>query len=427
MKKLVTLSFLVMFLIGTDTFLVSPLLPALSSRMSFPLARGGWLVSAYAIGYCIAALVIGPLSDRMNRRTVLITGLLLFSLATSACALATGFWMLLALRLLTGVCAAIGSPQIWAIIPQIVPKKRIAAVMSAPTAGLTIATMLGVPIGSFLSVRSSSTPFLVVGGISLLVTAALMLLFPAVPSLPHMTPTKPAAAASTRHPEEGDGQEGAVASDTVIASLAGSYRRLFGNPRAWRYFLAYLIFQVGNFAVMTFIATWFAEDFGLDQTHIGLAVMVIGIGNSFGAFGGPLLTSRLPHGRLMLLGFGIYLLAYAFLAASPTIVYACGILFLSYMVSGAIFPLFIERLQSLTTTQRGTVSTLSNITMYAGSTIAGFIGGPLMLLLPGFWGISILALIAMTLSLYVWQRSGALTDDTQQPSLARHGDHREDE
>jgi hypothetical protein len=65
--------------------------------------------------------------------------------------------------------------------------------------------------------------------------------------------------------------------------------------------------------------------------------------------------------------------------------------------------------------------------MYAGSTIAGFIGGPLMLLLPGFWGISILALIAMTLSLYVWQRSGALTDDTQQPSLARHGDHREDE
>lgn len=60
MKKLVTLSFLVMFLIGTDTFLVSPLIPALSSQMSFPLSHGGWLVSAYAIGYCIAALIAGP-------------------------------------------------------------------------------------------------------------------------------------------------------------------------------------------------------------------------------------------------------------------------------------------------------------------------------------------------------------------------------
>lgn len=416
MKKLLTLSFLVMFLIGTDTFLVSPLLPALSVQMSFPIAQGGWLVSAYAIGYCVAAIIIGPLSDELNRRNVLITGVFLFSIATMACAAATSFSMLLILRFITGICAAIGSPQIWAIIPQLVHKDKIAAVMSAPTAGLTIATMLGVPIGSFLSARDIHSPFLAVGGASFIVTVALALLFP------HLPNTRSVAGHGTTTIQQSYPENNHLgmrhfnvshlrthSSPSIISSLVGSYHRLFMNPQARPYFLAYFIFQIGNFAVMTFIATWFAQAFGLNQTQIGLAVLIIGVGNCIGAFAGPLLTSRLAHGKLLLAGFCIYLAVYACLASAPSIVVACILLSISYMVSGAIFPLFIERLQSLTTSQRGTVSTLSNITMYAGSTVAGFVGGPAMAHLPGFWGISILAFLCMLMSLLLWYRSKALT------------------
>ncbi|MCI1636517.1 MAG: MFS transporter [Bifidobacterium crudilactis] len=422
MKKLVTLSFLVMFLIGTDTFLVSPLIPMLSSKMSFPLSHGGWLVSAYAIGYCIAALVAGPVSDGLNRRSVLICGVLLFSLSTAACALATTFWMLLALRFITGLCAAIGSPQIWAIIPQVTPKEHIATVMSAPTAGLTIATMLGVPIGSFLSTNGIGMPFIVVGGTSLLVTLALVLMFPRIPAnTPITTPNTPQddgrasakTARDTMYPTPAlSASAGAHTKASreipLAARLLQSYRQLFANPKACPFFLAYFVFQIGNFAVMTFVSSWFSRSFGLDQSQIGVALLVIGVGNCTGAFGGPLLTSRYSHGRLLHWSFVVYLLVYAFVAFSPNIAVACGMLCVSYLISGAVFPLFIERLQSLTATQRGTVSTLTNVTMYAGSTLAGFVGGPLLVLLPGFWGIACLAFIAMALSLLLWRKAGAL-------------------
>ena len=393
MKKLSILSFCVMFLIGTDTFLVAPLLPTLSKTLGFPLEQGGWLVSAYAIGYCCAAPVAGPISDHFNRRTVLIVGMIAFSAATLACGFATSFISLLILRVVTGVCAASGSPQIWAVIPQLAPSEKISSVMAAPTAGLTISTLLGVPLGSFLSTTNTSAPFLVVGGLSLLVSLALLLAFPSVPRVQQ-------AAQST-------GEQNA---NSGIRSIFRPYALIFATTKARLYFLAYLIFQTGNFAIMTFISTWFSTSLGLTQAQIGVAVMVIGVGNTLGAVGGSAILRRVRHGRLLGIGFLIYLIGYAILPFSTSIVMACSVLFATYFVSGMTFPIFIERLQSLTTTQRGTISAFTNVTMYAGSTIAGIVGGPLLVALPGFWGIAILAFVMMAVSLLLWRGSGALVD-----------------
>ena len=68
------LSFFTLFVIGTDTFLITPLLPLLQREFGVPLAQAGWLVSAYALGYALFALVAGPVSDRNDRRAVLLAG-----------------------------------------------------------------------------------------------------------------------------------------------------------------------------------------------------------------------------------------------------------------------------------------------------------------------------------------------------------------
>ena len=81
------LSFFTMFAIGTDTFLVAPLLPLLQRELDVPLARAGWLVSAYALGYALFALVAGPVSDRHDRRRVILSGLAAFAVFTCACGL----------------------------------------------------------------------------------------------------------------------------------------------------------------------------------------------------------------------------------------------------------------------------------------------------------------------------------------------------
>ena len=93
-RRLSFLFFLVMFVIGTDTFLVSPLLPTLTQYYGISTSLSGFIVSAYAVGYMISALLIGPISDRHDRKRILVIGLVVFTLATAGCGLANTFAMI---------------------------------------------------------------------------------------------------------------------------------------------------------------------------------------------------------------------------------------------------------------------------------------------------------------------------------------------
>lgn len=103
MTKFIMLFFLVMFMIGTDTFLISPLLPTLQTEFGVSTEMSGWMLGAYTLGSAVFALIAGPLSDGWNRRTVMICGLLGFSVATILCGFADSFWMMCILRFLAGV------------------------------------------------------------------------------------------------------------------------------------------------------------------------------------------------------------------------------------------------------------------------------------------------------------------------------------
>ena len=233
------LSFFTMFVIGTDTFLVAPLLPLLQRELDVPLSRAGWLVSAYALGYALFALVAGPVSDRHDRRRVILSGLAAFAVLTCACGLAWSFWSMVAARFLAGVSAAFVSSQIWASIPMTVPRPSIITVMGYATAGLAVAQVAGVPIGSYLSVRGWQLPFFVVAAVSVVLWGLLFLAFP------HVRPV----------------------GESV--DVVGSYRRVLGSRVLRWSLLAYLVFQTGNYASFSFIGSWLAKDFGASQTAIG--------------------------------------------------------------------------------------------------------------------------------------------------------------
>jgi len=253
--------------------------------------------------------------------------------------------------------------------------------MAAATAGLTIAQLLGVPAGSLLAVRSTSDPFVVVGAIAALVTAALWRWFPAVPAArPH------------------GGRTGVLS----------QYAALIRAPHALGRFGAYFVFQLGNFAVLSFAATWFAQDFHLDQAGIARAMIVLGAGNTVGALVGPRIVRHLGQGRTLMGGLICYLLIYSVVAASATRWAGIGLLAGAFVVGGVLFPVMMNLLQALTTSARGTVSALANVLMYAGSTLAGVLGGPLLAALPSFWGVSLLALGTTLVALGLWTASGSL-------------------
>lgn len=378
MAPLSILSFGVMFLVGTDTFLVAPLLPELTARFASPPASAGWMVSAYAIGYCVTAVFAGPVSDRFDRRRVLVAGMSAFSAATAACGLASTLWQMIALRALAGVCAAVAAPQVWAAIPQLVPPGRVVAAMAAPTAGLTVAQLVGVPVGSLLGAVSTAAPFLAVGAAGAGTSLALWLWYPPVP----------AKASKTR----------------VIAQYGG----LLAVPAArWR-FAAYFVFQLGNFAVLSFAPTWFSTDFALDATGVGYAMIALGTGNTLGALAGPRIVARWGTGRTLLGCMLAYLVCYPALPWSGNLAVALAVLSVVFFTGGTLFPVFMGLLQSLTATARGTVSALANVLMYAGSAVAGALGGPLMTGSWGFAGIACLVWTTTACSTLLWARSGAM-------------------
>ncbi|MFT8356246.1 MAG: MFS transporter [Bifidobacterium aquikefiri] len=375
MKRLNILTFAIQFLIGTDTFLVALLLPLLTQRFHNPSGQAGWMISAYAIGYCVTAIFSGPVSDHFDRKHVLIVGMLGFSLATATCGIAWSFPSMIVLCLLAGVMAAIGSPQVWASIPQLVAENEIIKSMAAPTLGLTVAQIAGVPVGSFLASQSPSDPFLVVGAASLLATIAVAIWFPNV---------KPTA--QQKRPLQ-------------------QYTSLLHTRHALPRFAAYLVFQTGNFAVMSFIASWFSKDFQLSTQGIGMIMIVLGAGNTLGALIGPQIVARIGQWRALFLSMGGYTIAYLLLPLGAVLAFPVTILTCTFFIGGMLFPVFMSLMQSLTTTARGTVSALANVLMYLGSTIAGIIGGPLLSALPGFWSISILAVITTIGSTLLWKCS----------------------
>lgn len=113
-----------MFIIGTDTFLISPLLTTLSSLYHIDTSISGWMVSAYTIGYALFALVSGPISDGRDRKKVMVYSCLAFTISTFLCGFANSFALMFLFRFLAGISASFVTSQVWASIPVVVEKKE---------------------------------------------------------------------------------------------------------------------------------------------------------------------------------------------------------------------------------------------------------------------------------------------------------------
>ncbi len=367
-RKLSLLGFAVMFLIGSDTFVVAPLLPSLAKTYDVSTTQSGWLVSIYAIGYALTGLVSGPISDRGNRRIILTLGMVVFALATVACAVSPGFWTMFTFRFVTGGAAAVAAPQVWAMIPALVgpDQKRILRVMGYTTAGLSIAQVVGVPLGSLLAIIDWRIVFPIIGACSLGLTVTLWY------QIPDFHPT----AAAKKVP----------------------YLTLLHAPQAITRFLSYLVYTLAFFTVFTYAPTWLEDGLGTSKVTVALIILAGGVGNTIGSLFGVRLTGRMTPTQAIYLSAVVMGIAYLTLAISPPPI-VVGLVFLPlFACGGAMLSVRMLHLQQLDSTARGTISTLTSAVMYLGTTVAGIIGGPLLTLTNDFTAIGVTAFLLSTVS-----------------------------
>ncbi|MCY7802022.1 MFS transporter [Bacillus spizizenii] len=138
------------FAIGTTEFISVGLLPLISDDLHIPVTTAGLTVSLYALGVTFGAPILTSLTSSMSRKTLLLWIMLIFIAGNTMAATASSIGILLAARVISafshGVFMSIGST----IAADIVPEDKRASAISIMFTGLTVATVTGVPFGTFI-------------------------------------------------------------------------------------------------------------------------------------------------------------------------------------------------------------------------------------------------------------------------------------
>ncbi|MFJ6557780.1 MFS transporter [Streptomyces luteogriseus] len=260
------------FLVGLDSMITVPLVPAIAEDTGTAARLGGLFVSAYALLFALAAPLCGAMSDRLGRRTVLTSGLVVFALGNALTGATSHFTLLLGCRALAGLGAAMIMPSVYAMIADTFPFERRGKVMGIVVAGLLSSTVIGVPLGSYLAhLAGWRVAFFAVGAVAVLVCALVLSMIPA---------TVPPAAQqhSTKSP---------------VAVYLGMVGRAVTTPAVLCVLGCTLLWAFALYGMFSNIGVFYAERFGFNEAQTGLAIMGSGAGSMAGALLGGRIADKL--------------------------------------------------------------------------------------------------------------------------------------
>lgn len=113
-----------LFLVGLDTTIVTVGLPRIGAGLGVESGRLAWVVDAYTVPFASLLITSGALADRFGRRRVFRTGLVVFGVASLACAAAPSLEVLIAARIMQGAGASMLTPVALAIVVNAMPDPR---------------------------------------------------------------------------------------------------------------------------------------------------------------------------------------------------------------------------------------------------------------------------------------------------------------
>lgn len=285
MKKSIYIMALGAFGIITTEFGVIGILPALVKEFNVSVDTAGWLLSGFALTVALAGPFTNMLTARMNRKTVMCLVLGIFVISNLLSAVAPNFTVLMIARILP----AFLHPVFWAVSmtaasKQAGPKdapKAIAIVM----AGLSVATVLGVPLTTYMAdLFSWRASFVLSAVINLLAFSALALLAPSMPV------------------NEAD-------------ASPKSQVKILGNLHLWVKLLTSTIMLAGMFATYGYLAEYLEKVSHMSGVQISIMLLVFGGTGIIGNWAtGIALSKNIPvTSRLFLLALVVmHVLAYKF-------------------------------------------------------------------------------------------------------------------
>lgn len=117
------------FMVTLDNLVVTTALPVIRTSLGASITDLQWFVNAYTLPFAAFLLTAAALGDRIGRRRMFIAGIVVFTLASAAAAIAVEPWQLIAARSVQGLAGAAVAPLSLTLLAQAVPDRmRSAAV-----------------------------------------------------------------------------------------------------------------------------------------------------------------------------------------------------------------------------------------------------------------------------------------------------------
>ncbi|SHF43308.1 MFS transporter, DHA1 family, inner membrane transport protein [Seinonella peptonophila] len=138
------------FAIGTTEFIIMGLLPEISQDLHISIATAGTLVSGYALTIAFGGPIISVLTSSISKKTLLLLLMIIFILGNVVSALSETYWVLMLSRIITALCHGVFFGVSSVMAANMVSSDKQGSAIALVFAGVTIANVVGVPLGTFI-------------------------------------------------------------------------------------------------------------------------------------------------------------------------------------------------------------------------------------------------------------------------------------
>ncbi|TNE89783.1 MAG: MFS transporter [Deltaproteobacteria bacterium] len=344
---------LVMFAVSSQFLIIAPLLPRIEAVLHVDEELLGSLVTAYAATVGVFAIVAGPVSDKVGRRTILRLGTAGFAGALLLHGLADSYLKLLAVRALAGACSGLMSGAAAAYVGDVFPYSRRGWAMGWVMSGMAFGQIVGVPMGSALASRLDfRAPFLILGAV--MVVAFFL---------------------ASRVLHDPGGREGR---QLTLASAVDSYRTLLGRGEVLALVTSGAMMMLGVSMFIVYQPKWLEASLHATPDQVALMFLAGGLANATMAPVAGRLSDRLGRKGVIVAGSAGVAVLMALTPMLPSIGWAYPLFFLVMSAAAMrISPLNALLTAIVEDRYRGTMLSLSMSTSQVGFALGSAAAGPI--------------------------------------------------
>ncbi|MDF3319822.1 MFS transporter [Rhodococcus sp. C3V] len=268
----------------TDDYVIAGILPELAEGLNVSEAAAGQLVTVFSLTIAVATPTAAVLLSGAPRKRLIVSALMMFSAANVAAMFTDHFAVMVVLRIIAALSAAVATPSIFVAAASLAPPEKRGRYLGFLAIGVTGSIAFGVPLGAWIgTVFSWHATFLFVAGLGVLAAVWVSVSLPTVAAPPTIAVIE---------------QFRVLRSRSISFALAGTGLAI-----------------MGSMMLLTYLVPFVNELIGTETSTRTLLFSVTGIAGTVGVFAGGYATDKLGPNRTIALGMGVFVVVMCVLSA----------------------------------------------------------------------------------------------------------------